>query len=41
MLVTTPRVVPVLGVSSLEQLDEAMDALDLELDEKTMAELDS
>ncbi|GAB3123642.1 aldo/keto reductase [Streptomyces calidiresistens] len=34
-------VMPVLGVSRLEQLDEAMDALDLELPEEIRAELDT
>lgn len=36
----TPRVTPIVGVSSIAQLDEAMDAIGLELDADTRAELD-
>jgi aryl-alcohol dehydrogenase-like predicted oxidoreductase len=39
MLASTPRVVPVLGVSDVAQLDEAMDALSLELDKDVVEEL--
>ncbi|MCP2166877.1 aldo/keto reductase [Goodfellowiella coeruleoviolacea] len=39
MLASTPRVVPVLGVSSVAQLDEAMDALTLDLDQDALTRL--
>lgn len=39
LLGSSPRVTPIVGVSSLDQLDEAMDARDLRLDDDVRAEL--
>lgn len=39
LLASTPRVVPVLGISTVAQLDEAMDAINLDLDPAIVKEL--
>jgi aryl-alcohol dehydrogenase-like predicted oxidoreductase len=41
MLASRPRILPVIGVSTTSQLDECIEALDLELDQATMTCLDA